>query len=450
MTLSTLDRYDGTQVSQRGRRAVVLGGGMAGLCAARVLVDAYDEVLLFERDSPAATGGPRRSVPQGNHFHVLTEAGRSSIEDLFPGYSDHLVREGGLMIDAGSNWAFYMQGDFLADPPGRYPMYCASRPLYEQVLRDQAESYSDIAIYYDARATDLVFSADSSAVQGVRILTSGTGSELVEADVVVDTTGRRSQTPTWLADAGYDTPHVDEVTIDLVYASGWLDRPPGVRNAVSVIPSPPDTRGGAVLPIEDDRYIMTLWGMHDQTPPGEWSEWREFAEALPIPDFAELLTRYGGDPSDVTLYPFPSNIRRRYEDLDRLPHGLVVAGDSLASFNPIYAQGMSVAVLDSLALHHALRTAEPGFLTSEYFSLVTDIIDIAWLLAVTSDFQYAETTGPKPTGTTMFNWLRNQVVSSAQSNGSVADVLFRVLNMERHPGALLHPSVLGRVFSPFA
>lgn len=328
-------------------------------------------------------------------------------------------------------------------------MYCASRPLYEHVLRNQAESHPGIEIRYDSRVTGFVFSQDSSAIRGIRVSGSEIDSEVIEADCVVDATGRQSQTPTWLADAGYQTPRVDEVTIDLVYTSGWLDRPPGNRNAVSVIPSPPDTRGGAVLPVEGDRWIMTLWGMHGQTPPGEWSGWRAFAADLPISDFSELIDQHANRSCNITQYPFPSNIRRRYEQLDRLPQGLIVVGDALASFNPIYAQGMSVAVLDALVLHHTLKRTIPGRISTEYFSAVADIIDVAWVLAVTSDFQYAETTGQKPRVTSAFNWLRNRVVASAHSNGTVADVLFRVLNMERHPRAMVSPSVLWRVFGPY-
>jgi len=42
-----------------GTRAVVLGGSIAGLFAARVLADAYDEVHIVDRDKLVGTKGIR-------------------------------------------------------------------------------------------------------------------------------------------------------------------------------------------------------------------------------------------------------------------------------------------------------------------------------------------------------------------------------------------------------
>lgn len=448
MTLATVSRYEVDQVDARGERAIIIGSSIAGLCAARVLADAYAEVVVLERDPKPDSFSSRRSVPQGEHFHVLTEAARASIEDLFPGYCNDVLDRGGLKIDAGTDWEFFMEGDFLADQPQQYPMYCATRPFYEQILREQVESYPGIRTKYDSRVSGLLFSSDKTRVTGVRVSNDRESSDALMGDLVVDASGKTSQTPAWLESAGIPPPQVERVSIDLRYSSVTLERPPRRRRAVSVIPSSPDTRGGAVLPVENDQWILTLWGMHEQTPPQDFSEWQSFARDLVIPDFANLIDTYRITSNGVTQYPYPANVRRRYEQLKQRPNGLIIVGDALASFNPIYAQGMAVAVLDALVLHQVLRSAKHGNLSDRFFDAVVDVIDVAWMLAVSSDFQYPQTSGNKPRGASVLNWWRKKIVSQAHSDRYVADVLFRVLNMEITPYSLMRPSVVWRVVRP--
>jgi hypothetical protein len=63
--------------------AVVLGGGMAGLLAARVLADVYRDVLIIDRDQLAGVTGPRRGVPHGRHAHALLAKGHQILVELF-------------------------------------------------------------------------------------------------------------------------------------------------------------------------------------------------------------------------------------------------------------------------------------------------------------------------------------------------------------------------------
>lgn len=138
MTLATVDRYEPDQISTIDSRAVVIGGSVAGLSAARVLADAFAEVVVLERDQLPAKPVARRGTPQTSHPHALLEAGRSTLADLIPGFGEEVLAEGGLLIDSGTDMEHFDQGGFVADTEERLPTYSASRALSLPVATDRS------------------------------------------------------------------------------------------------------------------------------------------------------------------------------------------------------------------------------------------------------------------------------------------------------------------------
>ena len=126
----------------------------------------------------------------------------------------------------------------------------------------------------------------------------------------------------------------------------------------------------------------------------------------------------------------------------------MVTGDAIASFNPIYGQGMSVAALDALALHHALAVGGRDRLAPRFFERVARVVDAVWRTTVGSDFAFPGTTGPKPVGPDADNRYLARGVRTAHVDRRVALQLLRVLRLERRPTALLAPDVLWRVLLP--
>lgn len=446
MSLEDVARYRSDTVSTAGGHAVVVGSGIAGLLAARVLADGFHSVTVLERDFLPATPNPRDGIPQSHHVHAMLEAGRVTIEDLCPGYGKEVRASGGMEIDAASEFDYYHKGGFLADGPRRLPMLCASRSLFEHVLRNRVDGHERVSTLSEVQVTDYVLNGeDGSAVTGVEYVAKAGGKQRLQADLVVDATGRASRTPGWLDRNGFSAPPVEEVEIDLMYSSVAVERPPADRRAYLVAPSPPQARGGTVIPVEGDRWMVTLFGLHGDHPPADVEGFRAFAGSLPTPELAELLDEHALNTDEIHQYPFPSNRWYHYEDISRFPDGLIPIGDAIASFNPIYGQGMSVAALQALRLHHTL--AEDGLqaVPTRFLTAVADIVGGVWRTTVGIDFSFPQTTGNKPLGTDIFNRYMNGVIRTAHTDGEVAEALARVLRLERAPPSLFHPRILVRV-----
>ena len=448
MTLATISRYKRDRVATIGEHAVVVGGSMAGLCAARVLTDGFETVTVIEKDPLPEEPVPRSGVPQSPQIHALHEAGRATLEDFLPGFGEDIISAGGLMIDGASDLKFYDKGDFLAEGPRRFPVYSASRPLFEYVVRQRVTDLPSVHLRTGCQFVEYLVDEDATSVTGVAIRARDTGHEELSADLVVDATGRTSRTPAWLEEQGHTPPPVDEVNIDIAYSTIAIERPTDDRRAVLIPASQPHTRGGAAFPIEGNRWLVNLHGIHGDHPPREIERFEDFAASLPVPDLKRLLDTYPYISDNVEYYPFPSNQRHYYEELEQFPNGLLVLGDAIASFNPIYGQGMSVAALEALALHHALGSGGCTDLAPRYFEQATEVIDIAWMMAVGADFQFSQTTGPKPRGTDLFGRYLSRLTRKAHTDSELRDALFRVILMEQPPTTLLRPQIMASVLKP--
>ncbi|MCU4752434.1 FAD-dependent monooxygenase [Halobacteria archaeon AArc-curdl1] len=449
MTLATVPRYQPpTRNPAKAGAAVVIGGSMAGLLTARILADSYSTVTVIERDPLPAEPLARRGVPQGRHVHLLLEAGRATFEDLFPGFGEELARRGGVILDGSRDVLHYQEGDFLADGTRQIPLYFATRPLFEHIVRERVVDLEAVTLRPQCQWTDYLVDASETAVTGVAITTAAGDTVELKADLVVDATGRTSRTPAWLRSRGYDPPETDEVRVRMAYSTARIERPANDRQMVLAAPSAESSRGGSTFPVENGARLVTLFGLHDDHPPADQEGLIEFASTLPVPHFERLLTTRMWHSEEIAQYPFPTSIRRHYEDLERFPDGLLVVGDALASFNPIYGQGMSVAALEALVLHHTLTDGHPEDLAQRFFEKTEDIVDVAWMLSVSADFTFPQTEGPKPRGTDLINRYISRLLRESHDDQALREAFIKVLMMERPPTTLFSPRILWRVFKP--
>jgi 2-polyprenyl-6-methoxyphenol hydroxylase-like FAD-dependent oxidoreductase len=376
----------------------------------------------------------------------MLEAGRVTLEDLFPGFCGDVRSAGGLRLDMTDDFVWYDRGGPVASTDADLPALYASRPLFEHVVRERVRALDGVRLRGGCHLVGYEHDADAGRVSGMRFRDETGAETTLDATLTVDATGRSSRTPRWLERHGYPAAPVDEVTVDVTYGTVRIARPPDVRRGLLVAPEPHRPRGAAMLPVEGDRWEVILQGLHGERAPADRETFVEWAEALPRDEVGRRL-REQEWLSGIQRYPFPSSVRRRYEALDRFPDGLVVTGDAVASFNPVYGQGMSVAALDALVLHHELADGLDR-LGPRFFAGASDVVDEAWTVAVGNDFVFDRTTGPKPLGTDLFNRYVGRLLRRAHDDGRLTEAFFRVFRLERPATSLLHPRVVWRVLRP--
>jgi 2-polyprenyl-6-methoxyphenol hydroxylase-like FAD-dependent oxidoreductase len=430
-----------------GEHAVVLGASMAGLTTARVLADAYERVTVLDRDTFPVAGGHRKGVPQSRHTHGLLAGGRAALEQLFGGLTEELVAAGAPVADLQADVRWYNDGLLLRQAPAGLTALMASRPLLEGWLRDRLRTLGNVRVVDRCTVTGLAATPDGRGVGGVRVIRrAGGGEGLVRADLVVDATGRGSRSPAWLEELGYRRPVEEQVHVGIAYTTRVYRRRPdhlGGDVAAVVGATPELRRGGAMLAMEGDRWIVTLFGYHGEQPPVDPEGFTAFAATLAAPDIFEVI-RDAEPLDDARVTRYPANVRRRYERLDRFPDGFLVIGDAICGFNPIYGQGMSVAAREALALRECLRDG-PTELGSRFRAQTEVIVDIPWQIAVGSDLRFPEVEGPRTAKIRLINAYLTRLHIAAATDPQVGQAFLRVVNLMDRPERLLRPAIARRV-----
>ena len=422
------------------KHAIVIGGSMGGLLAARVLADHCQEVTIVDRDRFPAVGEQRRGVPQGRHTHGLLAGGRRALDELLPGISGALVAAGALDSDIICKSRWFIAGDCLARRPSDVRGLRISRPLLEGIIRERVLSLGNITALQDYVVEGLV--ENSGSVRGIKL----SNAPPMAADLVVDASGRGSQSPQWLEAIGYPRPEEDRLAIALGYATRLFRRRPTDLDGdlAALIPKTPmSKRGGVMIAQEGDCWTVTLFSHFGGYPTSELHGFIQFAKTLPAPYIHDVICR--AEPlCDGATARFPASIRRRYEKLGRFPAGYLVVGDAISSFSPAYGQGMSCAALQAIALRKVLAEGTAD-LARRFFAKAAKVVDTPWAIVVGDDLRMRETTGPHGIKVSFINWYTSKLHRAAHRDPVAAEAFLRVVNLLAPPPSILYPEIAMRV-----
>jgi len=423
-------------------RAIVVGGSIAGLLAARALADHAESVLVVDTDGPDTGDRPRHGVPQGSQIHALLPGGLAQLERWFPGFTEEAVAAGAYLATAESR-DIYVDG-VLKVVGSTAAMLNGSRPFLEARIRERVLALPNVKTI-SARVTDLVF--DGDAVTGVQCESEGT-SAVEHADLVVDAMGRSSRLSEWLERSGWERPPLRRMTVDLNYATAFLRREEGDpdRAIVLALNSPAnsaESSGAMVCRVEDDLWMLMMAGYRDAKPGRTPEDAVRVARKVFPADLAAVADNEV--VGEIRTYRHADSRRRDFHLVDRLPARLVAVGDAVASFNPVYGQGMSSATLHAACLAEWLGSApDLSRPAKEFFALQKVVVDAAWDISTGADLALPHVDGPYPRAYPVVRWAQNQISEASVHDAVIGRRFDNVTHMVDHPSALAKPGTLAR------
>ncbi len=423
---------------------------MAGLLAARVLADRYDRVTVVERDLLPTDPVNRRGVPQGRLIHAIQARGTQILDELFPGFADDLTAQG---VESWRGDLSKLRLAFAGHQmvrsgtaPNPAVVFFPSRPVLEWNVRRRVRGIANVRLLEAHDVIGLTATPDRRRVTGVRLVDRALDRPLtLSADLVVDATGRGSRTPVFLDELGYGRPPEDELTVRLAYACQLLRIAPGVVNEhmIALFPEPGHPEMFGFIRYENGTAMFAVGGMAGVEPPRHLAEMLDFAAGLAPAHVLEAV-RTAEPLGEVVQHRVPSNRWRRYDKMRRTPEGLLVVGDAVCSFNPIYGQGMTVAAIEATVLRDCLHRGDHN-LNRRFFRACAREVRVAWQTAVGSDLALPEVTGRRPLSIRISNAFLEPVMSATESDPVVAGQFMRVIAMVDPPTRLLRPAMLFRV-----
>jgi 2-polyprenyl-6-methoxyphenol hydroxylase-like FAD-dependent oxidoreductase len=425
---------------------------MGGLAAAAAVAGHFEHVLVLERDTLPVGGTDRAGIPQGKHVHALLAGGERALGELFPGFADDLGRAGAVSLRMGL--------DVRTERPGYDPFpqrdlgfdaHALSRGALEGLVRERVGRLATVELRPGWRVDEIVARPADGRVTGVRCVSGGGRDEIVEADLVVDASGRGTLTLDVLRSIDWPLPDESAIGVDVQYATAVFaipeDAPTDWKGVFCFPRAPRTSRGALLLPLEGRRWIVTLAGQHAEKPPGDAEGFMAFAGGLRMPTIHDAIAgakRLG----EVTRFGFPESTHRHYERLDAFPRGLLPVADAVCRFNPVYGQGMSVAAQEAVALGRLLadRTGDPlERLAPAFFGEAARLIETPWSGAAIPDLLHPATRGARPANLMELLKFGAALTRLAAEDPAVHTLTAEVQNLLKPRSVYQDPALVARV-----
>jgi 2-polyprenyl-6-methoxyphenol hydroxylase-like FAD-dependent oxidoreductase len=422
-----------------GRRVVVIGAGIGGLSAAGALARHFEQVDILERDSLSVPATSRAGVPQGRHPHGLLAGGLSALDKIFPRFKRDLAAAGAVPV------MFARDVQFERPDVGVLPkrdfgisILCATRPLIEGVLRRQVEAIANVRLMPTSRVTGIVPATSGISTRGVQFVDGSGRSATLDADLVVDASGRGAPTLALFDALGQERPAITEVGVDITYSTVVVDMP---RNApddwklVLTLPDPPNVASHAVLvPIEDGRWITGI-AEHGRSAWVEtWDAFLDLSRSLITRTVYDAL-RCAPPPDAIRHYRFPASTWKHFERLPGLPRGIFPIADALCRFNPIHGQGMSAAA----------EAYPVGALQAGFMAKIASVLETPWTMSTSADLVFPETRAERPENFAEARQFEAVLFRAAVADPVVHRAMLEVAQLLQPHQRLHEPDIMRRI-----
>jgi 2-polyprenyl-6-methoxyphenol hydroxylase-like FAD-dependent oxidoreductase len=430
----------------RPKHAVVLGASWAGMLAAHALARHLDSVIVVDRDVLPDRPAHRKALPQARHVHVLWSGGARIVDSLLPGTTEKMLAAGARKIgfheDTVTLTSHGWQHRF---PPKQFVVMCG-RPVLDWAVRDQVLTNDRIELRQRTEAVTLA--GDGKRVSGVQVRSLDGGErEVLDADLVIDATGRGSGLRNWLSALGLPPVDVDIVDAGIAYSTREFVAPPGATTGFPAIQVAADHRVrkpgrfGVVYPQEGGRWMVTLSCTRGGELPTRDDDFLPYAHTLRDPIVADLINTV--EPITSVFASHIGANRRLYpERLERWPDGLLILGDSLAAFNPIYGHGLSSAARAVAVLDERLGTCDfaPGE-AHEVQRAMSEAVDDPWIMAASKDIEYVNCRNhakdPRLNdGAAAMHQFGDRVAARVTRSLAVSDVVTDIVSMNAPQSAM--------------
>jgi flavin-dependent dehydrogenase len=449
--------------------AIIIGGGIAGLLAARVLSDHFKQVLIIEKDKYPSQAGPRNGTPQANHVHILLIKGKEILLNLFPNIERELVAKGAQIVNLTKDVDYYVGTGYSIKFDSNLTTIACTRQLLEHEIRNEISKFPNVNIHENTRATGLIIAKDKdtglSSCKGVTVYSADTNFEdTITGDLVVDTSGRESKIAEWLEQLGYDEPKKTVVNSYIGYSTCWFkptvehtavvdynDDNKLIIKPIIILTNPPSNPYmGIIYPVEGSLWLVGILGIGKNYPPTDKQGFLEYTKKLETLDIYNIIKDFELS-GPIYGYRTTGSRQYRYEKMKSWPENFIAYGDSVSSFNPFYGQGITVACIEALTLDKTLRKHKKrnrdllGFSTI-FQKKISKINTLPWLLGTSEDFRWPSTEGIKPDIFTRYiQKYSHRVLLLTPKSKIAAKSFFEVMHMLRSPLILFHPFILIRI-----
>ena len=453
---------DIAEVRRRGRgTAVVIGGSIAGIAAAKVCSETFERVIVLEKDDPHRRREGRPGAAQGWHLHHLLTAGQIELERLFPGIVDDMVREGAFKVDMAAQYRIRLGGSWKKPGTSDIEIVCAGRPLLEWCVRRRLDGEPRIDFRYESEVTDLVFDRDTNTVIGVAVPGDGGEPEVIPAEFVVDASGKNTRVPEFLERIGIGAPEVEQDIINCFYSTMHHRVPPERQwqDKVMVICyayRPYEDTYAAQYYTDSSRTLLStsLVAYNCYSPPRTALEFREFADLMPSPVIGENID--GLEPaSPIYNFRYPNMLRLHYEKKRNLPRALLAVGDAYTSADPVSGLGMSLALKEVREMQLLLAKYGPAHrdLPRRYYRTIAKMADTAWFVIREQNLRFdwmKDVHKKRPFYFRVLTWYMDRLLELVHDDLDAYREFLAVVHLVKPPLALMKPGIASRVLGKWA